>query len=347
MCVFRVEKNKNYTIMSNYHLQDLRISLKAKGLLSFMLSLPDDWDFTLQGLATCCKEGVDAIRQALRELEDNGYLRRTRRRRTNGRLSCHTYDIFEKPQGEENVLPPRAEKRNNACSHSAHIHPSFKTTDSPLSDDNGDVFISDDSETDDCMGDVGEDIQVDEEPIPEDCMWEEPTMENPTLENPTLENPTLENPTQINTNKQITNQQRTKEQNTNHICSCNALSYQSYQSDSVEYLVDEIRYQIGYYCLAQEYGYESLDEIVELMLEVSLSTRSSMQIAGDNYPISVVKRRFASLTSLHIIYVFDCLRDQVRPVGNMHSYLLSTLFRAPTTIENYYKAKERHNRAKQ
>ena len=140
-----------YTIMSNYHLQDLRISLKAKGLLSFMLSLPDDWDFTLQGLATCCKEGVDAIRQALRELEDNGYLRRTRRRRTNGRLSCHTYDIFEKPQGEENVLPPRAEKKNNACSHSAHIHPSFKTTDSPLSDDNGDVFISDDSETDDCI----------------------------------------------------------------------------------------------------------------------------------------------------------------------------------------------------
>ena len=347
MCVFRVEKNKNYTIMSNYHLQDLRISLKAKGLLSFMLSLPDDWDFTLQGLAACCKEGVDAIRQALRELEDNGYLRRTRRRRTDGRLSCHTYDIFEKPLGEENPLPPRAKKRNNACSRSAQSGPSSETPDSPLSDDDGDFFISDDLAAEDYMGYDGEDNQTDVDSLSDDPLQEEPMLEEPILENPTLENPMLENPTQINTNKQITNQQRTKEQNTNRICSCNAPSYQSYQSDSVEYLVDEIRYQIGYYCLAQEYGYESLDEIVELMLEVSLSTRSSMQIAGDNYPISIVKRRFASLTSLHIIYVFDCLRDQVRPVGNMHSYLLSTLFRAPTTIENYYKAKERHNRAKQ
>ena len=335
MCVFRVEKNKNYTIMSNYHLQDLRISLKAKGLLSFMLSLPDDWDFTLQGLAACCKEGVDAIRQAVRELEDNGYLRRIRIRKANGRLSCQTYDIFEQPQREGSTAPINANKSSCACSRSVHTESSSDSTEASLSDDNGTFSIPDISVIEDHNGCVGVDIPTDNAPM----------LEEPIQEKSMLGNPMLDNPTQINTNKQITNQQRTKEQNTNPIYSCNALSYQSYQSNSVEYLRDEIRNQIGYYCLAQEYGNAPLDEIVELMLEVSLSTKSSMLIAGDHYPIILVKSRFASLTSLHIIYVFNRLKEQVQPISNMHSYLLSTLFRAPTTIDSYYNAKIRHDRA--
>ena len=76
MSVYRVEKTGNFTIMSNRHLQDRRLSLKAKGLLSYMLSLPDDWDYSVRGLAVCCKEGADAIRHAIHELEANGYLRR-------------------------------------------------------------------------------------------------------------------------------------------------------------------------------------------------------------------------------------------------------------------------------
>ena len=72
MAVFRVERTRDYTVMSNYHLRDKRISLKAKGLLSMMLSLPDDWNYTTRGLAKICKEGVDAIGGALRELENCG-----------------------------------------------------------------------------------------------------------------------------------------------------------------------------------------------------------------------------------------------------------------------------------
>ena len=74
MSVFRIERNKNYTVMSNYHLRDTTISLKSKGLLSMMLSLPDEWNYTTRGLAKICKEGVDAIGGALRELENAGYL---------------------------------------------------------------------------------------------------------------------------------------------------------------------------------------------------------------------------------------------------------------------------------
>ena len=78
MAVFRVEKNRNYTVMSNVHLKDKGISLKAKGLLSVILSLPEDWNYTTRGLAAICKEGVDSIGAALRELESAGYLIRHR-----------------------------------------------------------------------------------------------------------------------------------------------------------------------------------------------------------------------------------------------------------------------------
>ena len=74
MAVFRVEKNSGYTVMSNHHLRNRALSLKAKGLLSQMLSLPEDWDYTLQGLARINRESIDAIRQAIRELEQTGYI---------------------------------------------------------------------------------------------------------------------------------------------------------------------------------------------------------------------------------------------------------------------------------
>ena len=86
MSVFRIERNKNYTVMSNYHLRDTTISLKSKGLLSMMLSLPDEWNYTTRRLAKICKEGVDAIGGALRELEKAGYLVRRVVRNEHGRI---------------------------------------------------------------------------------------------------------------------------------------------------------------------------------------------------------------------------------------------------------------------
>lgn len=73
MAVFRIERTRDYTVMSNHHLRNANLSLKAKGLLSMMLSLPEDWNYTTRGLAKICKEGVDAIGAALRELEGAGY----------------------------------------------------------------------------------------------------------------------------------------------------------------------------------------------------------------------------------------------------------------------------------
>lgn len=97
MAVFRVERTRNYTIMSNYHLRDKRISLKAKGLLSQMLSLPEDWDYTLPGLASINSEGKDAIRAAVAELERAGYIQRRQRIDKAGKFSGNEYIIREYP----------------------------------------------------------------------------------------------------------------------------------------------------------------------------------------------------------------------------------------------------------
>ena len=106
MSVFRVEKNKGYTVMSNHHLRNHTLSLKAKGLLSQMLSLPDDWDYTLQGLAQINKESIDAIREAVRELERAGYIKRSRERDERGCLRGTVYTIYEQPHTEPTPEEP-------------------------------------------------------------------------------------------------------------------------------------------------------------------------------------------------------------------------------------------------
>lgn len=115
MTVFRIERTRDYTVMSNHHLRNEKLSLKAKGLLSMMLSLPDDWNYTTRGLAKICKEGVDAIGGALRELESTGYIVRHQLRDRYGRISDTEYVIYEQPQpshpdtSQPDTAPPGTE----------------------------------------------------------------------------------------------------------------------------------------------------------------------------------------------------------------------------------------------
>ncbi len=121
MAVFRVEKTRDFTVMSNHHLRNNNMSLRAKGLLSLMLSLPEDWDYTLKGLARISLEGVDAIRTVIRELEDIGYLERHRKRNKKGQLKEAEYIIHERP----------IEVPENNMEHTSES-PAF---DSPVSDE--------------------------------------------------------------------------------------------------------------------------------------------------------------------------------------------------------------------
>ena len=91
-------KMGTFSVMSNYHLRDMSLSLKAKGLLSLMLSLPENWDYTMKGLARICKDGIDSISGGIRELEAHGYLIRSRVRSANGQLGSIEYTILEQPK---------------------------------------------------------------------------------------------------------------------------------------------------------------------------------------------------------------------------------------------------------
>ena len=112
MSVVRVHKNANFTVMSNHHFKEKKMSLKAKGLLSLMLSLPDDWDYSIAGLATLSKDGRDSVMSALGELEKFGYLERARLTNDKGQFAGVEYNIYEHPQEKPVAEKPNEDKQN-------------------------------------------------------------------------------------------------------------------------------------------------------------------------------------------------------------------------------------------
>lgn len=113
MAVFKIEKNRDFTVMSNYHLRDKNLSLKAKGLLSFCLSLPENWDYSLDGLVSVLKEGVNTIETCLKELKENGYVRidKLLPNQTKSKKIEYVYNIFEKPMKNQDTENQEVEKQ--------------------------------------------------------------------------------------------------------------------------------------------------------------------------------------------------------------------------------------------
>ena len=295
MAVFRVERNTGYTVMSNHHLRNKELSLKAKGLLSQMLSLPEDWDYTLAGLSYINREKIDAIREAVRELERAGYIVRSRERDEKGRLRGAEYVIYEQPQ-------------------------------KPVSD--------------------------------------LPILENPTLDNPTLEKPTLENPMQLNKDIQRTDLPKKEKSNTDlssthsiPIHSLNPLPYgdtaavperkRTEKNDAYRVYEEIIKDNISYDILLQDNHLDAdrINEIVDLILETVCTKRSTIRVAGDDYPAELVKSKFMKLDSEHIRFVLDCMRENTTKIRNIKQYLKAALFNAPSTIGNYYTSLVSHDMA--
>ena len=157
MPVFRTEKVKDYAVIAKHHLKNKNLSYKAKGLLTFMLSVPDDWDYSLYGLSTLSSDGIDGVRSGIRELEKHGYLTRRRIRDAGGKLGDIEYTVHEIPQppGNDEIVNPSREPPSNS-------------NEPPLG-----------------------------KPILENPILVEPTSEKPILGFPTLDKPTQENPTQL------------------------------------------------------------------------------------------------------------------------------------------------------
>lgn len=269
MAVYRVNKNRSYTVMANYHLRDKNLSLKAVGLLSKMLSFNDGWQFSTKGLSMICKEGPDAVLAALRELEDHGYLVRHRQRDSKGRMSNTVFEIYEQPQ----PVPPHGEK---------------------------------------------------------------PHMENPDVDNPHMEKPHGENPAQLNTNQVITNQRNN-----------NLNNYQSINLDGMDRMDEREQYrelirdslEIDILSKDRRYDLDRINEIVEIILDAVCSTSPTIRINGEDMPQPVVKSRFLKLDSGHIDYVLQAMNDCPSDIRNIRAYLLTALYNASLTIDNYYSAR--------
>ena len=278
MAVYRVNKNRGYTVMANYHLRDKTLSLKAVGLLSKMLSFNDGWQFSTKGLSAICKEGPDAVLAALRELEDHGYLIRHRQRDAKGRMSNTVFEIYEQPQP---VSPHR---------------------------ENPDV--------------------------------ENPDVDNPDMDNPHMENPHGENPAQLNTN-QVINNQRNNSLNKYQSINLDGMDRMDERSEYEEIIKENLDYDI--LCQDPKFDKDRFREIMDIMLDAVCSTAPTIRINGEDMPQQVVKSRFLKLNSSHIEYVLEAMNKNPSDIRNIRAYLLTALYNASLTIDNYYSALVNHD----
>ena len=269
---------KGYTTMQNHHLRNKSLSLKAVGLLSKMISLPPDWDFSLRGLATLNTDGIDGIRKAMKELEDQGYVIRHQCRDENGKMTHSRYTVHQIPQ-----------------------------TGNPTS--------------------VNPALEI-------------PSSENPTTEKPTTVSPTPGMPTQINTN-QVIPQEINNSVNNNLSINLDGMDRMDLRAQYRELIRDNLEVDI----LSQDSRFDTdrVNEMVEIMLDAICSTRPTIRINGEDMPQQVVKSRFLKLNSSHIEYVLHAMNECPSDIRNIRAYMLTTLYNASLTMDNYYSALVNHD----
>ena len=297
MAVYRVERTRDYTVMCNYHLKDKALSLKAKGLLSMMLSMPEEWNYSTRGLAAICKEGVEAIGNALKELEKAGYMARRQLRGANGRITDTEYIIYEKPQDTQPSDP--------------ETDPAPEGPDAPGPDTSDPDIAAPDTDS--------------------------PYTGNPDMVAPDTENrPELNiyKSTKQKLNTQVSNIHSIFPP---YPPVPPAVVPAAEGRNEVSEKRNEIREQIEYDLITTPINREQVDEFVEIMLEVALAKSPTMKIGRNaEYPTALVQQRFELINSSHIEKVLDAIRENTTRVWNTRAYLLAALFNAPSTTDNHY-----------
>ncbi len=301
MAVFRVERTHNYTVMSNHHLRDKSLSLKAKGLLSLMLSLPETWDYTLSGLARISLEGKDAIRATVVELEKAGYIQRHQTTGKDGKFGSNEYIIREYPASHE---PP----------------PEGPSSAQPLSENPSTVPPSAGATL------TENPTQIKKDPVKKDQKITD-SVSTESFPFPSVPSPS---PAPVETERKRKEGKRRR---------------QSVNKGEMDAYREMIRENIDYDGFVRERPYDAgqLDEMVEIMVEAVCSKKETIRVAGNDFPQAVVKSRLLKLDREHIVFVFDCLKENTTQVRNMKQYLLTVLYNAPATIENHYAAQVNHD----
>ena len=344
MSVMRVEKNSNYTVMANYHLRDKGISLKAKGLLSVMLSLPAEWDYTLAGLAHISKEGVDAIGTAVKELEYAGYVVRTRRRNEAGQLLDTDYTIYEFPQNK------KTEKANANEHKPAPVTPipEKPILENPVLDNPVQAIPS-------------QEKPIREKAVQLNTEEKKKKEKNTDISNPYQSNihpsiPETEHPPQIDEEAELPcEQDEALVGLLNYQArSCGLTERQIYASEptklpdmrkrlSYNELVRKVKDQIDYWELMDDNNRDEIENILSIMVEVMSTKCEYFTISGKQYPADLVHQRFSQINSSTIEYVLECLHKCGSDIRNIKQYLITALFNAPATCDSYYSAAVRRD----
>ncbi len=301
------DKTKGYTIMSNYHLRDSRLSLKAKGLMSYMLSLPDDWDLSVSGLSAKCLEGRDCITKALKELENFGYLVRIRVRNSKGQLKNTDYNLYEKPITEN---PSQAEKttepmtENPAQENPAQDNPKLENKaqintniTNINTEQNTNHILSSDDKTDR----IG--LYIDEYAASDEYA------ESKRIVSTALKN--AENAVQ------------------------EIKKYEAYR----ELIKENIDYDCVISSQCSEGELEIVDSMVEVIAETMCCKEDYIRVGKRDLPTEVVKGKLMKLDYEYIFYVLGCLSKSSTPIKYVKSYLLTALYNAPDTFAVHTQAK--------
>ena len=345
--VIRVVKNCNYTTLSNYHFKDKRLSWKAKGLLSTMLSLPDNWNYTIEGLAGLSDDGVKATNSGLAELEKCGYLIRKQLRDDTGRFVMMEYTIYEKSIEE----PPEDNPPAAEITEPLHVQEQ-----KPPLRQNGQT------EENRAFSPLRQSGQTEENrafsPLCQNRQTGKRQTEKVGLLNTNILNtkelstyPSLSNPNPLDQTGADEDGMRHRQLRErlvgiraaprSEVSGARESGASAGKMDERESYRNIIKKNIEYDCLIgnQKYGRkEKIDELIELMLDILCSGRRTICIAGGDYPAESVKARFLMLRSDHVEYVLSSMEKTTTQIRNIKKYLLAALYNAPMTIENYYSA---------
>ena len=336
--VFRVEKNKNYTTISNHHLQDRNLSLKAKGLLTLILSLPPDWDMTLKGLVSLSGDGVDSVRSGIQELEKAGYLRRSRSRNNLGQLLCTEYTIYEHAVTE------------NVASETEI-------------DDNLNIIYSEESHIG--KSDVDKNSQIGKSNVDKNSHIGKSDVDKNTTENFDDSQIGFSNVGKSNIGKSNT----IKYLNNKDTYNINNYPYQSTYSSKLysepkENSIDEmekaqtlyeerkayeeiIKQNISYDLLTEqkEISRDFLDLCIQVMVDAVTSNKPYIKIKGQDIPQEAVKSVLLKLDDENISYVDMCLSESKTAIKNMQSYILTALYCSQHGSNTYFNQLVKHDYA--
>ncbi len=326
--VFRVEKNRNYTTISNHHLQDRKLSLKAKGLLTLILSLPPEWDMTLKGLVSLSGDGVDSVRSGIQELEKAGYLRRSRSRNNLGQLLCTEYTIYEQAVTENVTSETEIDENLNIIyNEESHIGKSDVDKNSHIG-----------------KSDVDKNNHIGK-------------IENSQIGFSNIGKPYIgkSNTIKYLNNKDTNNINNYPYQSTYSSKLCREPKENSIdEMEEAQTLYEErkayeeiIKQNISYDLLTEqkEISRDFLDLCVQVMVDAVTSNKPYIKIKGQDIPQEAVKSVLLKLDEENVSYVDMCLSESKTAIKNMQSYILTSLYCSQHGSDTYFNQLVKHDYA--